>query len=71
MLELLSADKLAAILPIIIIINACISILVFGINKFIEIGKLKADSKLAIISVKIAESISKVLDFLSANVKHK
>lgn len=70
MLELLSSDKLASILPVIVVINACISIAVYGLNKFVEIGKLKSDSKAMQIAVQVASAISKVMDFLSANIKH-
>jgi hypothetical protein len=70
MLSLLSPEKIASVLAVLMIINACLSGLSVALNKLVDLGEVKPDSKIVKIISMIAAPLAKLIDILSANVKH-
>ena len=69
LLNLLNSGMIVKLLPILVIINICLSCLSLMLGKLKDAGALK-DSPLLQLLGKVSGFLQKAVDFLSANQKH-
>ena len=64
-------ELLVKVIGVVVVFNAVVSGLVLFLEKVAPVTKSEADNKVLAVVQKLVKPVQAVLDFISANVKHK